>query len=265
MREITEDGKILRVPVKDDMGHDISKTVIAPDSQPFEAELQYKPTTADMPNANLVVEAVPQPGEIDETDNFRKVQLAVLDDKISVLYVDGYPRWDYRYLKNSMLRDRTVKISCLLTSADPNFRQEGSDDPSRPGGTWAITAFPSSIDQLMDYDVIVLGDVDPRQFTDAQLQLISDFVSKKGGGFAMVAGPRWSPQAYRQTPIEPVLPVNISHVEPDDSTTSITEGFRPVITAAGAETSIFRFFADPASNDEFLKIISRKFSGIAMA
>jgi uncharacterized membrane protein len=253
MREITDEGKTTRVPVKDELGHEITKTVTAPNDQPFEAELQFKPTEADMPSANLIVEAVPQPGELDETDNIRKVQLAVLDDKISVLYVDGYPRWDYRYLKNSMLRDRTVKISCLLTSADPNFRQEGSDDPTRPGGTWAITGFPTSLDQLMDYDVIVLGDVDPRQFTDAQLQLISDFVSKKGGGFAMVAGPRWSPQSYRDTPIEPVLPVNISHVETEDSTTTITEGFRPVITAAGAETSIFRFFADPASNDDFLK------------
>jgi uncharacterized membrane protein len=106
---------------------------------------------------------------------------------------------------------------------------------------------------MMDYDVVVLGDVDPRQFTDAQLQLISDFVSKKGGGFEMVAGPRWSPQAYRNTPIEPVLPVNITHTAEDDSESTITEGFRPVVTAAGAETSIFRFFADAGSNDEFLR------------
>jgi uncharacterized membrane protein len=253
MKEVQVDGKTVRIPVQGEFGQPISKTVTAPDNQPFEAELQYKPTETDMPNANLVVEAVPQPGEVDDTANYRKLQLAVLDDKISVLYVDGYPRWDYRYLKNSLLRDHTVKVSCLLTSADPDFRQEGSDDPTRPGGTWAITAFPSSIDQLMDYDVIILGDVDPREFTDAQLQLISDFVSKKGGGFAMIAGPRWSPQAYRDSPIESVLPVNITHTQPDDFSTPITEGFRPVVTDAGSQTSIFRFFADPASNDEFLK------------
>jgi uncharacterized membrane protein len=152
-----------------------------------------------------------------------------------------------------MLRDRTVKISCLLTSADPAFRQEGSDDPNRPAKTWAITAFPTSPEQFLDYDVVLLGDVDPRQFTDAQLQMISDFVSKKGGGFEMVAGPRWSPSAFRNTPIEPLLPVLISHVEPDDSRTSITEGFRPVVTKAGADSSIFRFFPDAMVNDEYVR------------
>ena len=70
----------------------------------------------------------------------------MLDNNIAVLFVDGYPRWDYRYLKNSLLRDHTVKVSCLLTSADPSFRQEGSDDPNRPqySNSWRITAFPKA-------------------------------------------------------------------------------------------------------------------------
>ena len=89
------------------------------------------------------------------------------------------------------------------------------------------------MDRLLDYDVIVLGDVDPRQFTDAQLQMIADFVSKKGGGFAMVAGPRWSPQSYRDTPIESLLPVIITHIESADTPPDITQGFRPVLTRGG--------------------------------
>jgi uncharacterized membrane protein len=252
-REIVQNGQTVRIPVTDDLGHPITKMVTAVDDQPFEVNLQFKPTEADMPTTTLVVEAKKQDGEFDDSQNSRTIRLAVLDDKISMLYVDGYPRWDYRYLKNSMLRDRTVKISCLLTSADPNFRQEGSDDPDRPGKTWAITAFPSTMEQLLDYQVIVLGDVDPRQFTDAQLQLISDFVSKKGGGFAMVAGPRFSPQNYRNTPIEPILPVIITHTAVDDSTAPITEGFRLELTRAGEESSIFRFFADDAVNEEYIK------------
>jgi uncharacterized membrane protein len=252
-REITKDGHATTMPVTDETGREISKIVTAPDDKPFDVDLQFKPNPSDMPNVNLIVEAKPQDGEFDDQDNFRKVQLAVLDNNIAVLYVDGYPRWDYRYIKNSMLRDKTIKISCLLTSADPSFRQEGSDDPNHPGKTWAITVFPATMDQLLDYDVVMLGDVDPRQFTDAQLQLISDFVSKKGGGFEMIAGPRFSPQDYRNTPVEPLLPVIVTHVQADDSRSAITEGFRPVLTAAGAQSSIFRFFPDRAVNDEYIK------------
>src|SRR5438105_14333446 len=106
-----------------------------------------------------------------------------------------------------MIRDKPIDISCLLTSADPTCRQEG-DIP--------ITRFPESIEELMAYDVVLIGDVDPRQFSDAQLQLISDFVSKKGGGFGMVAGMRFSPAAYRNTALEALLPVNINKVESEE-------------------------------------------------
>jgi uncharacterized membrane protein len=255
LRQVTEGGHIINVPVLDDSGNEITKTVEAADGKPFDVDLQFKPTAADIPVANLVVEARPQPGELDESDNFHPARIDVLDDNISVLYVDGYPRWDYRYLKNSLLRDKTVKLSCLLTSADPDFRQEGSDDPDRPQyqNSWRITAFPDTMERLLDYDVVILGDVDPRQFTDAQLQLISDYVSKNGGGLAMVSGPRWSPQGYRNTPIESVLPVIITHVETDDDSTSITEGFHLILTRAAANSPIFRFFPEWADDEELVQ------------
>ncbi|HSV16370.1 MAG TPA: hypothetical protein VLI90_19055, partial [Tepidisphaeraceae bacterium] len=223
-------------------GSPAERTINLPDDKPVEVELQWK--TSDVGSHDVIVEAVRQPGEVDDDDNVRTAQVAVLDAKISVLYVDGYPRWEYRYLKNEMVRDKTVDISCLLSSADPGFAQEG-DKP--------IRRFPESIEELMDYDVVVFGDVDPRFFTDTQLQLVSEFVSRKGGGFAMIAGPRFAPQAYRNTAIEPVLPVAISRVEGTDSNATITQGFRPVLTRVGQASSIFRFFADRQQNENFLK------------
>jgi uncharacterized membrane protein len=206
-----------------------------------EAELQFKPE--EVGTLDLVVEVVKQPGELDDEDNVRTVQVAVLDAKLNVLYVDGSPRWEYRYIKNEMIRDKTVDISCLLTSADPNFAQEGD----RP-----IRRFPESIEELAEYDVVLFGDVDPRQFSDVQMQLVADFVNKRGGGFGMVAGPFYSPQAYRNTAIEPLLPVVISRVETEVDPPTITQGFRPVLTREGQQSSIFRFFVDRAENEKFL-------------
>lgn len=229
-------------PMLDLNGNPVEAKVTLPDSNPVEAELQFQPM--DVGPLDLTIEAVKQPGEIDDADNIRTAQINVLDAKISVLYVDGYPRWEYRYLKTEMIRDKTVDISCLLTSADPTFRQEG-DKP--------ITRFPESIEEMLDYDVVLFGDVDPRQFSDAQLQLVNDFVANRGGGFGMVAGPRWSPAAYHNTAIEPILPVNITKVQPDDPKASITQGFRPSVTKLGYDSSIFRFFADRDANEKFLK------------
>jgi uncharacterized membrane protein len=227
-------------------GGPVEQKVTLANDAPTEVELQF--TARDVGPLELLVEAARQPGELDEEDNLRRVSMEVLDAKINVLYVEGYPRWEYRYIKNEMIRDASVDISCLLFSADPSFRQEG-DKP--------ITRFPENMDELLDYDVVLFGDVDPAMFSDAQLQLVSDFVSKKNGGFGMVAGPQWSPRRYRGTPLEAVLPVDVSRMQPDDSAsgagTSITQGFRPVLTREGTSSSIFRFFADRQRNERFLR------------
>ena len=231
-------GRLLTVPGQPGE----TKVTLPEDGGVVEAEVQFK--ADEIGSLDLVVEAVKQQGEIDDEDNVRTAQVAVLDAKINVLYVDGYPRWEYRYLKNEMIRDKTVDISCLLTSADPTFAQEG-DKP--------IKRFPESIEEMMEYDVVIFGDVDPRQFSDSQLALISDFVNRRGGGFGMVAGPRWSPLAFKNTVIEGLLPVGISRVEEEDhGAGSITQGFRPLLTKEGSSSSIFRFLANREENAKFL-------------
>ena len=243
-----EPGHVVSIVLKDKK---TGKTLASPDGkleqritlandQPTAAELQFKPT--EVGTLDLIVEAIKQPGEVNDDDNARPAQIAVLDAKLSVLYVEGPPRWEYRYIKNEMIRDKTIDISCLLTSADPSFAQEG-DKP--------IKRFPESIEELMEYDVILFGDVDPRQFSDSQLQLVNDFVNKRGGGFGMIAGQKYSPQAFRNTAIEPILPVVISRVEADSDSATITQGFRPILTKEGQASSIFRFFADKTENEKF--------------
>jgi uncharacterized membrane protein len=229
-------------PVLDENGQPIQTRVNLGDNAPAEGELLFKPS--QIGTLDLTVQAEPLADQIDQRNSARPFQIDVLDAKIAVLFVDGYPRWDYRYLKNALIRDKTVEVSCLLTGADPDFAQEGS----RP-----ITRFPENMAELMDYDVVLFGDVDSRQFSDNQLQLVSDFVGTKGGGFGMVAGPRFSPWAFKGTPIEPVLPVNISATAPEDTSASaaLTGGFRLLPTKLGLSSSIFRAFPDAQQNAHY--------------
>lgn len=223
-------------------GSAATATVTLNSSGSTPAEVQWKP--ADIGPVDVMARVLPQSGEVDADNAVRTARVSVVDSKISVLYVDGYPRWEYRYLKNEMLRDPSIELSCLLTSADAGFAQEGNKPVRR---------FPESIEELLDYDVVVVGDVDPRYFTDQQLQLVSDFVNRRGGGLAMVAGPRFDPQAYRNTALEAVLPVGIARVEPTDTSADFTAGYRPVLTPVGLSSSIFRFFADAQQNADYFK------------
>jgi uncharacterized membrane protein len=155
-------------------------------------------------------------------------------------------------VKNEMIRDQTVNISVLLQSADPGFAQEGDPPDPKTGFPGPIKRFPESIEEIMKYDVVLFGDADPKLLTDAQLQLIKDFVSKRGGGFGMIAGPRYAPAAYKNTVLEELLPVVISRVV-EGKPGSIKDGFRPELTKDGVESSIFRFFEDRQRNERFMK------------
>ena len=229
---IVEDGKPVELDVIFDGGEGVQNV-----------ELQFVPQNKG--TLDVTVEAIPLSGEIDDADNSRVAQLAVLDANLRVLYVEGYPRWEYRYLKQELIRDASIDVSCLLFSADATFAQEG-DLP--------ITRFPDTMEELTEYDVVVIGDVDPRQFTDNQLQLLNEFVSRRGGGFGMISGPQFAPQAYRNSAVEPLLPVDITRVETDSvaNAQNFAEGFRPILTEDGRGSSIFRFYRDAVVNADFI-------------
>ena len=55
-----------------------------------------------------------QPGELREDNNNRDVSLQVVDHKARVLLVDGDARWEFRYLKNLLDRDKQVEPDTVL-------------------------------------------------------------------------------------------------------------------------------------------------------
>lgn len=159
--------------------------------------------------------------------------------KIKILYVEGYPRWEYRYLKNDLARERTTLLSCLLLSADNHFAQAGNIP---------IRHFPETQSELDQYDVLILGDVDPDYFSQRQMKLITHFVGDHGGGFLMIAGPQFSPNAYRGTPIAKLLPIIIGN--PSNPAMTPVEGipFGLHLTQAGRRSMLFQFFNNEAAN-----------------
>ncbi len=205
-------------------------------------EVAFRPGSVGTLDVKMVVDEVQ--GEIDTQDNSVAARMAVMEARVVVLFVDGDPRWEYRYLKNELIRDKLIDVSCLLASADTGFAQEGD----RP-----ITRFPTTMEELATYDVIVLGDVSPRYFSDAQLRLIEEFVSQKGGGLAVVAGVRHTPGQYRGTVLEKVLPVRLGGL----GTAGTVPGgavrpFRIRPTEAGTASGFFRFLPDAQANAAYI-------------
>ena len=131
-------------------------------------------------------------------DNTQEVSIEFVDRPVRVLYVEGVPRWEYRYLKNLLLRERSIHSSVFLASADRGFAQEG-DEP--------ITRLPHDTEEFAPFDVIIIGDVSSEYLSRAQLDLIRDQVSTAGAGLIWIGGPSHTPATYEGTPLADLLPM----------------------------------------------------------
>jgi hypothetical protein len=168
------------------------------------ASMQYTPKVPG--DYLLILRIDPRPEENTAHNNYLTHRLRVADDKIKVLYVEHPPRFEYRYLKNSLVRDSKILAHCFLTSADPDFPQEHtrSEDPlfREP-----LKEFPKDLKSLLEYDVIIFGDVEPGRLGQDAAKHIETFVSEFGGGIIFISGPTNNPRTLANTPLATLLPV----------------------------------------------------------
>lgn len=171
-------------------------------------EMQWEPKT---PGEYLVVARTPgREGERTAANNHVAQRVKVVDDKIRVLCVDHPPRWEFRYLRNALIRDPKVLVHCLQTSADEGFPQEKSMDPTDEKFKVPLREFPKTMEELLLYDVIILGDVNPSLLGGTEaLTNIKRFVIDFSGGLVLISGLMYAPRSFRGTPLEDLLPVHV--------------------------------------------------------
>jgi uncharacterized membrane protein len=187
----------------------------------------------------------PHPEERDASNNTERRMMRVEPGRIKVLYVDGYPRYEYRFLKNSLLRFSNMEVQCLLLSASDDFIQESS------AGVDRVTRFPDTLEDLLEYHVIIFGDVHPQDLgldSEQILENIKAFV-EAGGGFLMQAGSRDSPREYAGTPIADILPVLLGDYESEvNAIHDPGEPFHPVLARPRDPHEVVSLHPDLATN-----------------
>ena len=175
-----------------------SKQVTLRNGVQFE-EFMFIPE-AEAGTLELSFEIKLQEGEITEVNNATSHPVRILDEKIKVLYVEGMPRWEFRYLRWVLLRDPRLQVQFLMTQGDPAL---AASSPLHIG------RFPEDPKVALQYDLIILGDVSSSYFNAAQTELIEKLVRERGGSLLMLAGPMAAPSTYRDNPIGDLLPINI--------------------------------------------------------
>ncbi|MGE0621505.1 MAG: hypothetical protein AB7I04_02445 [Pseudomonadales bacterium] len=153
----------------------------------------------------LSFELTPPPGDRLAENNRIDRLLTVSERRRRILYLEGEPRWEYKFLRRAVAGDDVITlVSWLKTTDRKTYRQGVADEGELADG------FPVSREALFGYDVVVLGSLAATALTAEQHTWLEAFVSERGGSVLALAGRealddgRWDVQ-----PLAAALPVAI--------------------------------------------------------
>ncbi|HKK92650.1 MAG TPA: hypothetical protein VJ925_04415, partial [Longimicrobiales bacterium] len=145
----------------------------------------------------------PMEGEAVDRNNARELLLEVREDREKILYFEGEPRFEVKFLRRAVWDDENLQVVVLQRTADNKYLRLDVDGPEE-----LATGFPRSRAELFRYRAIVLGSVEASLFTPDQLDMLADFVSVRGGGLLFLGGrSAFAEGGFQGTALEDVMPV----------------------------------------------------------
>jgi uncharacterized membrane protein len=146
-----------------------------------------------------------QDGELVTQNNVREGMIDVRDKRQRILYFEGEPRYELKYIRRAVAPDENINLVVLQRTADNKYLRLGVDSADE-----LVGAFPKSREELFQYQGLILGSIEAGAFTGDQLRMIADFVDRRGGGLLILGGARaLSEGGYAGTAVADVLPLTL--------------------------------------------------------
>jgi hypothetical protein len=169
--EVREDGKLVQSkPVALVRNNDI---------QTVELNLASKGKGLKAYTVSVAV----QPGEPIQRNNSQTLLLNIEDSRPKILYLEGTPRWEFKFIRAAIEPDKNLQLLTLLRTSGNKFYRQGVESEDN-----LAAGFPASKEDLFQYKGLILGSIEATFFSADQLKMISDFASERGGGFIMLGG-----------------------------------------------------------------------------
>lgn len=185
----------------------------------------------------------PLEGERNTINNSRTRVVDVPATRRNILYVEGEPRWEYKFLRRAAERDRALRVASVVRTTPNKYYRQGVDSASE-----VSEGFPVSAAELFAYDAVVIGSYEAASLRLEQHRLLKEFVDHRGGTVLMLAGRHglaaggWQNAAVAQT-----LPAQLAGRQ---VTALVQKEVRAQPTLYGMQSPILRFENDPKHNAE---------------
>ena len=247
------DGETVRLDVEDD-GRIASSREVMLSGEAEATTVRIHFTAADAGARVFRFKVTPEQGEMVTQNNGRDQLIHVEDERPKILYFEGEPRFELKFVRRAVADDENLQVVCLQRTADNKFYRLDIDDPDE-----LSSGFPKTREELFRYRGIILGSVEASYFTHDQLRMIADFVSQRGGGLLTLGGRlSFSEGGYAGTPVAEVLPVVLTPMEAMEKRSEAGEQAGPTFFSAltikptpfGASHPVTQFGPDLQASSE---------------
>lgn len=184
-------------------------------------------------SVNIQVAASGDRASLEKTrsNNARELAIHLLEKKRKVLIVDGRPRWETRYIHNHFDRDERWQATLIF------------DDMADDAGKGSLQRdFPKTRDDLLSYDLVILGDAAVNRFKAENLDWLVEFVEKRGGGLIMIDGQRGKLREWANGKTASLIPVRFGTSSLKNQASSIQ------LTTDGQRFDALRLSDSPSAN-----------------
>ncbi|GAC1421403.1 MAG: hypothetical protein NVSMB62_16290 [Acidobacteriaceae bacterium] len=181
-------------------------------------------------------------GEENNANNAVTRLVDVSGERRRILYVEGEPRWEYKFLRRAEEEDKGIQIVSMLRTTENKIYRQGIADPAE-----LAEGFPVRAEDLFRYQAIIIGSVEAGYFTPGQQELLREFVDKRGGGLLFLGG-RFglSEGGWGTSGAADLLPTFL----PADKGSFHRDAATVELTAAGAESPIMRLLDERSRNND---------------
>ena len=192
----------------------------------------------------LAIGVEPIAGEDNAQNNVVTRLVDVESRKPRILYFEGEPRWEYKFIGRALDDYEGIEMARMLRTTENKFLRQF---PKSLGEKALEDGFPTKPEDLFQFEGLIIGSVAASYFTPTQQQLIHDFVDRRGGGALFMGGrSSLSDGGWQNSPLADLLPVKL----PEGKGTFHRDFTGQRLTPAGAQSIICRLDDDPARNAE---------------
>lgn len=182
----------------------------------------------------------PQEAETNRANNTATRLVNVEDRRPRILYIEGEPRWEMKFIRRAVEEDKNLELVSILRTTQNKVYRQGIAEPGE-----LADGFPGSVDELFAYEALIIGTVEAAYFSGPQQALIREFADRRGGGVLFLGGrASFGEGGWQATPVSEMLPVNL----PARKTTFHREPAKAELTDRGMDSLITRLEDNLAQN-----------------